>query len=714
LLLTERLGPRIEALKQKLSAEPQEGDWRRLAMFLRAKGDFSAAADAAAETSDVVFAAKVLAEAARFSQAGKLAEEFPKGATTWPDAPAFAAAWYELAGDEAGYGRVMQGLRQAVGLDKQPARPQAPVPADPFSQPTTSTPLNQAWRLAETLLIAERVELALEVLKKTHPVQAHALLVRQHRHSEALAYATVTADKVLDRQWFDSLPGGLGEAQQQAAVRFSLAAQVARELRDLGRPAQVEQVVETLRGLAAAESQKGARWSALAALAWRLERYDDAFSNAEQALAANQSPASVFAPLLSKAGPLAAAWFSEAINRDPLTDRKAAIAQAVWLVVAQPPAGKLPANWRELVLQAAEQARKFPPAERGAKLMLPADICRLRGELALARKLYEEAGESFPAAALKAADVAALENDWTAAASIYGKLSAANNSDALALLLHGHALEKSGQAEEGAKKMRLASLTALAPDVRYTLATGLQERGLEELAAEQFELVRRTALPDSVISVNAAQRVGNLVHQKEPARATDCWRQLHLHILNSSSIFLESEGYLSLPQIMHKVRARAALAAGQRDVLQAELDRCEKLLPGDVRLVVELVPKLDAAGLADVSEKLLQRGLAAHQLVLEEFPDSPSYLNNAAWITARAQRRLDEGLALIERALKIAPDEASYHDTLAEIQFQRGDRDAAVAAAKKAVELSPHSKLFAARLKHFQEDAVKTLDTVNE
>jgi Tfp pilus assembly protein PilF len=85
-------------------------------------------------------------------------------------------------------------------------------------------------------------------------------------------------------------------------------------------------------------------------------------------------------------------------------------------------------------------------------------------------------------------------------------------------------------------------------------------------------------------------------------------------------------------------------------------------------------------------------------------------LNNAAWLCARSQRKLDEALALATKATELAPTEASYQDTLAEVHFQRGDRAPAVAAAERAAERSPLSKLFAARLKHFQEDELKTLD----
>jgi hypothetical protein len=60
--------------------------------------------------------------------------------------------------------------------------------------------------------------------------------------------------------------------------------------------------------------------------------------------------------------------------------------------------------------------------------------------------------------------------------------------------------------------------------------------------------------------------------------------------------------------------------------------------------------------------------------------------------------------------VELAPDEAAYQDTLAEVYFQRGDREAAVAAAQKCVEFAPANKMFAARLAHFRNDELKSLD----
>jgi predicted Zn-dependent protease len=67
-----------------------------------------------------------------------------------------------------------------------------------------------------------------------------------------------------------------------------------------------------------------------------------------------------------------------------------------------------------------------------------------------------------------------------------------------------------------------------------------------------------------------------------------------------------------------------------------------------------------------------------------------------------------------EKAVALAPDEAAYQDTLAEVHFQRGDRQAAVAAAKKCVAIVPGNPIFAKRLKHFENDELKTLDNMDD
>jgi hypothetical protein len=55
-------------------------------------------------------------------------------------------------------------------------------------------------------------------------------------------------------------------------------------------------------------------------------------------------------------------------------------------------------------------------------------------------------------------------------------------------------------------------------------------------------------------------------------------------------------------------------------------------------------------------------------------------------------------------------DVAAYHDTLAEVHFQLGNRDAAIAAARRCLELTGPTKQSTARLRHFSESELRTLD----
>jgi tetratricopeptide (TPR) repeat protein len=452
----------------------------------------------------------------------------------------------------------------------------------------------------------------------------------------------------------------------------------------------------------------------LAAISWQLGRYDEAARDAAASIAAGTNPLAVFSSLLRQQGALAASWYEQWVAADANLDRAKAIEKALWLVVPQPRRGKPPDDWRQLVATAQAEAQKLSGRQKAQRLIFIGQTCQIRGDQELTRQYFTEAAEADAALAGRAGDLALAESNWSNAAKFYATAAKTAPTDTLASYLCGYALSKSGAAEEGAKQLRSAKLVALSPEARLVLAGGLQERGLKNEAVEELELVRRTALPDSTQATSAAQYVGNIVNRGEPARAAECWEHLRLHVLNTNSNFNEVEGYLSLSQLIHRARASAAIGLAQADKAAAELEACDKLLPADVRLVVELVPKLNRAGMSAVADSLFERAYADHQRVIEEFPQSAVHFNNAAWICARAQRKLEEALALAETAVKLAPDEAAYRDTLAEVHFQRGDRDAAVAAAQKCIELAPDNKLFATRLKHFQENELKTLDGIEE
>src|SRR2546423_524318 len=128
---------------------------------------------------------------------------------------------------------------------------------------------------------------------------------------------------------------------------------------------------------------------------------------------------------------------------------------------------------------------------------------------------------------------------------------------------------------------RLARLMALVAEVRLALGVGLQERGLKKEAADELELVRRTALSDSPQTTSAAQVLANLVSSSEPRRAAECFEQRRLHTLNVRGDFPDVEAYLGVSHFIHRMNAKAALLTGDPSKVKAELDACDAVLPAD-------------------------------------------------------------------------------------------------------------------------------------
>jgi tetratricopeptide (TPR) repeat protein len=715
LLLTGGLERAIDELRSKAASAMTAEDAARLAFLLRAQGDKTGAIEAAANAGDMILRINLLAEAQQWADAAPLAEQLLARNPQRLEAGAFAATFYRLAGQTADYERIIERLSKAARIDELTENPSAERANDPFATPPTRPVQTSAWTVAETLLVNEQAAAALPILRKTQPQWAHLIHWRQHRHAEALELVGIAPDlpldQPLDRAWFNKLPAPPGDANVQQAARFALAIQVARHLKELGRRKQAEQMIaDVLYGLASAPGDRGQRLTQLATLNWQLGRFDEVPSDAAQAIAAGAAPAGIYKSLLKTADPLAAPWYELLLRDDPLADRQKTFAKALWLTVPQPPRDRVPADWRQVIAAAQAAAAKLSPAQKAQRLYLLGQTCEIRGDRKLAAELFGEAAAYYAAAALKAADLKLADEDWSGAAGLYQRAAKTAADEELAGFLHGYVLAQAGDEAAGKKLMQGAALAALAPEARLKLAEGLAARGLKREAIEQFELARRTALPDSTTAATAAQKHGNLINRQEPSPAADDWQQLLLHVLNANTNFTEVEHYLSLTQLVHQMRIRAALAAGDKERVQAELARCEAILPADIRLLVALIPRLDRGGMRELADDLFARGLTAHQTTLAQFPESATFLNNAAWLCARSQRKLDEALALATKATELAPTEASYQDTLAEVHFQRGDRAPAVAAAERAAERSPLSKLFAARLKHFQEDELKTLD----
>ncbi|MCA9220150.1 MAG: hypothetical protein KDA71_07460, partial [Planctomycetales bacterium] len=129
---------------------------------------------------------------------------------------------------------------------------------------------------------------------------------------------------------------------------------------------------------------------------------------------------------------------------------------------------------------------------------------------------------------------------------------------------------------------------------------------------------------------------------------------------------------------------------------------------GDAKVLEELAPLFDAAGERDRTDRILESVRRHYTAICEQHPRCAYAHNNLAWANARSHRHLDEALRHAEQAVELEPKSGSYVDTLAEVHFQRGDREQAVTHAMRAVELSPGSTELKQQLERFQNEPLPT------
>lgn len=110
-----------------------------------------------------------------------------------------------------------------------------------------------------------------------------------------------------------------------------------------------------------------------------------------------------------------------------------------------------------------------------------------------------------------------------------------------------------------------------------------------------------------------------------------------------------------------------------------------------------------ALGNADQAEQHYTQAEVSFAEEIEKNPTDPMNYNNFAWFYATHDRQLDKGIELAKKALELAPKAPPYLDTLAELYYRKGDREAAIREIKNAIALDPpHLKYYEKQLQRFQ------------
>lgn len=319
-----------------------------------------------------------------------------------------------------------------------------------------------------------------------------------------------------------------------------------------------------------------------------------------------------------------------------------------------------------------------------------------------ARQCFEQIAHEHTPAAIRLADLFAKQEDWIEASAWYDAAWQKDHQP-YALYLYGEMLCKSGAADAGNHSKELARLIPLGGASRYDeLASHLAQRGYSEAAEQECELLRRCSTWSELQMFHAIASLSQAVASEDPLRAAAFSEQRMLNCLQEAWHFTDQGSYVRIPLEVHRARAKGLLKIDRVSEAVDELKTCQQIWLADLNLPEAFVPQLDKLWQTEAANELFDRSYELIEETCGIFPNSALHHNNAAWLAAKCNRRLDDALAHVNRAIELVPDEAQYIDTLGEVYFQQKKVDLAIDCAKRCVELEPNTAFYKEQLTRFQ------------
>ena len=296
-------------------------------------------------------------------------------------------------------------------------------------------------------------------------------------------------------------------------------------------------------------------------------------------------------------------------------------------------------------------------------------------------------GKTDEARKLLTSDVARIRKDVRK-----GDLS---RDDAQLLYLAGIVEEAAGNTGERDRLFALARQLAPA-DSRYHLwlAHVFDKLHREDIMEYELKQAIETKPGNREIELKAVERLAHSAFvNRQFARAADLFEKAH------SLTERERKTVTNYSYYQHVCRGFALLGEGKPDSWKKALAECDKAWQTDVdgletpvlgeRIAAACPDEKQAEELRSKWRRRSDELAKAYRLAIAGEPHQPNYYNRLAWFLAEIDRDHDEGIRAVKRALELQPYESAYIDTLAELQFKKGDVAAAVKTIRRVVALFP-------------------------
>ena len=306
-----------------------------------------------------------------------------------------------------------------------------------------------------------------------------------------------------------------------------------------------------------------------------------------------------------------------------------------------------------------------------------------------------------PAALLERGRALAALGRFGEAAETFGAAASSEQADsfgvgavgraALATALRSRALAAAGDGEAARQAATLALLLPLdGPREAVAGELATHPDGRPAWKADADAALRHARIWAAVSSwndidwVTAHLRLAELHERRDDPAATRAALDRGAATL-TDGVTAPAAYHLYLRERRTLLRARALLDAGEVEAAYelAAAVLAESRMGSDEAIGwVNRMPEPYATKLYDAQMTRLRADLKA-------YPDSAMVRNQAAWLTSRVSRDLDEARVWAEEAVALKPWETSYADTLAEVLLRQGEVKAAMRIFDELVEREP-------------------------
>ena len=261
--------------------------------------------------------------------------------------------------------------------------------------------------------------------------------------------------------------------------------------------------------------------------------------------------------------------------------------------------------------------------------------------------------------------------------------------------IHAYAaacLRMAGQSKEAAKHDRLADQLALGEATTCLNIGNAYAFGDDfQRAAEWWRRALMYADPEEDqddMAMYVKSWADDLLERSDWSKAAAAFEVLNSIVVASEPRWQPPSQLLRMRLHADMSRALAMLKSDRKGAIEM-LQRCHQKEISDGSLADYFLPAVRKAGLQSEHDQWFRTSWDYLRREIEKFPNDDQLRNTAAWFASRSMRELDAAEKDITSALSHKPDQPAYLDTMAEVQFAKGNRAKAIEWSDRAIQLAP-------------------------